>query len=119
MFGCYGGRGKRAAAGGRDYKHGLMGNGKLGEKWKRDVLAGGVRLAPRVHAQGRIGVNRDVCDTHFKVVCSLEGGGTGIYTLKLKNKNTSLCFSGPKWDEIGQNAPAPAQLPVLKLQAEQ
>ena len=64
----------------------------LGEKWKRDVLAGGVRLAPRVHAQGRIGVNRDVCDTHCKVVCSLGGGGTGIYTLKLKNKNTSLCF---------------------------
>ena len=92
MFGCYGGREKHAAAGGREYKHGLMGNGKLGEKWKRDVLAGGIRLAPRVHAKGRIGVNRNVCNTHLKVVCSLKGGGIGIYTLKLKNKNTSLCF---------------------------
>ena len=39
--------------------------------------------------------------------------------LKLKNKTRLSAFSGPKKDEIGQNAPAPAQLPVLKLQAEQ
>ena len=78
MFGCYGGREKHAAAGGREYKHGLMGNGKLGEKWKRDVLAGGIRLAPRVHAKGRIGVNRNVCNIHLQG-CVFLGGEWNRY----------------------------------------
>ena len=84
MFGCYGGREKRAAAGGRDYKHGLMGNGKLGGKWKWDVLAGGKGRPPAACACLEGGLDKKVSNTHRKVASFLKGGGRHLYTLKFK-----------------------------------